>query len=505
MMKQLSCVLFALGMSVGCTVNGKPMFGFGSTTPPAGPKPVAAQPATAAAPTNATPATVTTTGSKPADAPSTPAAPAAPAPVADSGTLKIEDVKAPAATDPIQGWTAVQQWMPKGWGGAEPRSTYGYGTRAGAVVLADELGPKLSQLGRASLLAECFTNEKEDATAAIAWAVCGKDARAFDLKQAEAELVKGGIKSESRADVLATAKAAHDKATKIGAAVEAAAKDDPGLAALLKVADTAREEWSTFASKHQASIDRYLALKDAVRSGKSNHKGFTGCFEATQAPFAKVVKAAKFPWEEEGDPMPFYVSYLVKTPEGYLATVAYAACAWSHHANLEGMYAAAANQKGGELRAGQRSLVLAKLMDPALKPKFADRSISIDSMRSPWERGVQLSGINWVTAIQTPGGGKLSSVKKDGDVAKLNFSADKVEACLQWRDTNRIQSVSGGSVTYQKECVKRGKVENQEGEIEVPVKYVGGLAPGVNVITVGATPVVGWKDGKLKAVLGIAL
>lgn len=504
MMKQLSCVLFALGMSVGCTVNGKPLFGLGAKSPSPDPQPVAqaqpTQPASAAAPTNATPAT-TTTKSTEAPGPATPAKPAKPAEVADTGTKRIDDIDLPAATAPIQNWTPVQQWM----GGSDKRSTYGYGSLSGMAVLADELGPRLGHLGRASLLAECFDGIKDDATGAIAWAVCGNDARTFDLAKAEAELVKEGIKRESRTEVLARAKEIHDKATKIGAAVEAAAKDDPGVARILKLADAAREEWTAYASKHQATIDRYVALKDAVRSGKSNHQGFAGCYEATYAPFAKHVKAAKFPWDEVGDVMPFYISYLVTTPDGYLTTVAYGACAWSQHAGLEGIYAAAANQEGGHARAGVRSLTLAKIMDPAFQPKFADRSLGFDSMKFQWKYGIRMSGINWVTAIQTPGGGKISKVKKDSDVVKLDFAADTVDACLQWRDTNRIQSVNNGSVTYQKECVKRGKVEDQEGTIEIPVKYAGGLARGVNVTVVGATPVVAWKDGKLKAVLGIAL
>lgn len=494
MMKQLSCVLFALGMSVGCTVNGKPLFGLGSKSPAPGAQP--AQPAAAAAPTSATPV---------ASEPTAPTAPAKPAEVADTGTKRIEDIDAPAKTDPIQGWTAVQQWMPGRGHGSDNRNTYGYGSLSGMAVLADELGPRLSHLGRASLLEKCFDNIKDDATGAIAWAVCGTDARTFDLKKAEAELVKEGVKRESRTEVLAQAKAAHEKATKIGAAVEAAAKEDPGVAKISKLADAAREEWTAYASKHQATIDRYVALKDAVRSGKSNHKGFAGCYEATYAPFAKHVKATKFPWDEEGDPMPFYVSYLVKTPDGYLSTVAYAACAWSQHAGLEGMYAAAANQEGGHARAGERSLTLAKIMDPAFQPKFADRSLGFDSMKFQWKYGIKMSGINDVTAMQTPGGGKISKIKKDGDVAKLNFAADTVDACLQWRDTNRIQSVNNGSVTYQKECVKRGKVENQEGEIEVPAKYIGGLAPGMNITIVGATPVVAWKPDRVTAVLGVPL
>src|SRR5688572_9203594 len=96
--------------------------------------------------------------------------------VADSD-LGVEppDVKAPFAS-----WTPVQQWMPHDRG-SDPRFAYGYGSLAGALLLADELADKLSELGRASLVDRCFgeNNYRADASSTLIWALCGPDAKAL--------------------------------------------------------------------------------------------------------------------------------------------------------------------------------------------------------------------------------------------------------------------------------------------------------------------------------------
>jgi hypothetical protein len=275
---------------------------------------------------------------------------------------------------------------------------------------------------------------------------------------------------------------------------------------VIKLAESGRAEWAAYASKNKDAIERSLRLKDAVRSGKSNHKGYEGCYEQTLPAFTKLVKATKWPWDEVGDPLPFYVSYLITTPEGYVTTLSYAACAMGQSEAGEAIYAATANQKGGYIRIGPRSNAAAKVGSPEFKPKFAERSLRWDSMTYEWQYGVKMTGVNEIRAIQTPSTGVVGTVKAKGDVTTIGFKGDKVEVCLQWKDTNKITQVSsGGSVTYDKVCKKRGMVDNQVGEVEVPTKYSGGITPGVNTIVVGTFPVVAWKAKKLTGVLGIAL
>lgn len=420
-----------------------------------------------------------------------------------AGADTIESVKMPDKTAPLSSWTAVQQWMPFLGHAGNARSDYGYGNEAGWLVLADELGDKLSALGRASLVDMCFRDAGEGSKSALAWAVCGDDVGKVDLAKADAELAAARI--TDKPEVIAKIKEAVDKAKKIGASVEAAAKTDPGLASVLKLAADARTEWAAYASKNGDAIARYLALKDGVRSGKSNNPAFTGCFEATSAPFQKLVKATKFPQDVGGDPMLSYLSYLTKTTDGYLTTVAYAACAWAYDKAGESIYVGAANQGGGGARAGARSLALAKAMDPSFTPKFAERSLSWDEMKSKWKYGIQMTGVEWRYSIMTPTRGAVAGLAKDSDsTSKVTFKGNTVDACLSWNDTKKIVAIRpDGTFQYDKTCTKRGTIPNQTTPISVPTKYAAGIGAGVSMVAVLQFPVAVWKGNQYVAILGV--
>lgn len=422
---------------------------------------------------------------------------------ATAGADTIESVKAPDKTAALSSWSAVQQWMPFLGHAGNRRSDYGYGNESGWLALADELGDKLSALGRASLVDMCFRNVDEGSKSALVWAVCGDDVAKVDVRKAEAELTAAKI--TDKAEVMKQITESLEKAKKIGASVEAAAKSDPGLASVLKLAADARTEWAGYASKNKDAIDRYLALKDGVRSGKSNDAAFSGCFEATSAPFQKLVKATKFPQDVGGDPMLSYLSYLTKTTDGYITTVAYAACAWAYDKAGEAIYVGAANQGGGGARAGARSLALAKAMDPAFVPKFAERSLSWDDMKSKWKYGIQMTGVEWRYSIMTPTRGAVAGLAKDSDsTSKVTFKGNTVDACLQWNDTKKIVGFRpDGSVQYDKVCAKRGTIPNQTTPISVPTKYAAGIGAGVSLVAVLQFPVAVWKGNQYVAILGV--
>jgi hypothetical protein len=422
---------------------------------------------------------------------------------ATAGADTIENVKMPDKTAPFSSWTAVQQWMPFLGHAGNARSDYGYGNEAGYLVLADELGDKLSALGRASFVDLCFRNIEEGSKSALVWALCGDDVGKVDLAKADAELTAAKI--TDKAEVIAKIKQAVDNAKKIGASVEAAAKTDPGIQSVLKLAADARTEWAAYASKNGDAIARYLALKDGVRSGKSNNPAFTGCDEATRPAFQKLVKATKFPQDVGGDPMLSYLGYLTKTTEGYIVTVAYAACAWAYEKAGESIYVGAANQGGGGARAGWRSLALAKAMDGNFTPKFAERSLSWDDMKSHWKYGIQMTGVEWRYSIMTPTRGAVAALKKKDDTnSTVTFKGNTVDACLQWNDSKKIVGFRpDGTVQYDKVCAKRGNIPNQTTPIDVPTRYATGIGPGVSMVAVLQFPVAVWKGNQYVSILGV--
>ncbi len=115
------------------------------------------------------------------------------APGADSGGgdgKSLSDFAKPDAKAPVTSWTPVQQSM---------ENLGGYAGAFGRVVLADELGDKLSHLGRLTTIEICFKQYGAlGANAAVQWAVCGDDVRAASLEKADAEMKAEGLSSGDR-------------------------------------------------------------------------------------------------------------------------------------------------------------------------------------------------------------------------------------------------------------------------------------------------------------------
>jgi hypothetical protein len=283
---------------------------------------------------------------------------------------------------------------------------------------------------------------------------------------------------------------------------------------VLALPEQAKAEWAAYMSKHKDDFDRYLALKDAVRSGKSNHKNFAGCWEATQPAFAKLVRATKFQWEMSGSYLTGYMAELQKSTESYITSASFGACAYSVDKTGEVLAAAALSTLGaGTIRVGWRTLTAAKLIDPAFKPKFTNRDVAsmwneYGALRDlkPQVHRVDGVGDGSFTGMVTPQEGVIGKVQKDDDMLKLSFKGDEVDACLQWVDTRKVQSVGpNGDVTYEKVCKKRGKVANQENDVQVAPKFADGLKPGVSVLLIEGFPVTAWKGKQFVAVFGVTM
>jgi hypothetical protein len=418
----------------------------------------------------------------------------------------MDSIDPPDKAKALAEWTPGEQFNSRGRGRGP--SAWGYSGAFGTAVFADEIGDKLSELGRVYFIDSCFEYGEESAKSALAWAICGTDVKAFNQKKLDAELDALKLDEWPRKNVLEDIKRTMDKATKIGAAVEAAAKDDKGVAQILKLADDAKAEWQKYIGANKAAFERYVALKDAVRSNKSNHKNFTGCWEATEPAFTKLVKKTKFPWELSGDYLPGYVSELLTSTENYITAASFAACAYSIDKSGEALAAATLSQKsGGKIRVGWRTITIAKALDPKFAPKFADRSINWGEfgMTRPYtDYGYKMGGINEILAIQTPADGEIATAKTDGDMVKLTFKGNMVDACLQWKETNKIQSRAvNGDPIYERKCMKRGKVPNEETPTEIHSKFAGGAKAKSNIWIVGGYPVATWKAGKFTSVLGV--
>lgn len=375
-----------------------------------------------------------------------------------------------------------------------------------AMIKADELGDKLSQAGRLGLIEECFKDASKDVNAASVWASCGADVETFDMNALAKELKKEGLSAKAQKSFLDDAAETLGRAKEIGAAVMTAAKDDAGVAAVVDMGKTARSEWSTYASAHATELAELDAMQDLVRENKNGQAG--DCVAKTKPAMEKAAKAAK--WRENDTPVfpaEFYVNLMPDTTDAFIATLRWAACAALVHESGKILYSSAEATSYGYStyswrrfhRRGPRTLTVAKIYAEGFKPKFAHRDIQLSSFREP--KGSYGEGL-----MKTPHDAKIAKLTKKGDETTIAFSKDKVSVCANWVDTNKIQSVSSsGDISYEKKCTSREWVDNEYDDITTSSEFTDGLTPGVELEEEWDFPVIGTKNGKFVAALGVKL
>ena len=145
-------------------------------------------------------------------------------------------------------------------------------------------------------------------------------------------------------------------------------------------------------------------------------------------------------------------------------------------------------------------------MDGSFAPKFAERSLSWDDMKSKWKYGIQMTGVEWRYSIMTPTRGAVAAIKKKDDTTStVTFKGNTVNACLQWNDTKKIVGFRpDGTLQYDKVCARRGNIPNQTTPIDVPTRYATGIGPGTSIVAVLGFPVAVWKGNAYAAILGVA-
>lgn len=399
-------------------------------------------------------------------------------PAAALADKKIEDIPKADPKAPLSSWTPVQQWR-------EGEGTTG-NNPIPFSLMADELGSRLSELGRARVIQHCLRHKEQFAEGALAWTVCRDDVRRLDLKKLEAELTAEGITGAAKTDVLDNVKDIVTTAKLTGDPIEALAKNDSGVQQILRLGDSARAEWTAYEAKNKVAVDRYLALKDAVRSARGNDKAFTGCYEATQPAFAKVVKASasKIPYDTSADAMDGYtggyLSFMPPTADTYISSVSYAACLWSIHESARHFYRVAASAAGGRAIAGPRMLAVAKLLDESFKPKFDDRSLGF---RQPndWKAGPSISAPGQYDKDLVNGEAVIAKLTPAGELTKFTFKGETIERCIQYANDAA------------KTCLKRGILPNELGEGVAPTKFLSGVKPGLSVALKFGFPEVVWN------------
>jgi hypothetical protein len=377
-----------------------------------------------------------------------------------------------------------------------------------AVVVIDQYGDKLTfdpgvsggaWWGYLDKCGDSLERADDHVQQVVLWAVCGDDIKAVDERKLKADEDKTNIPAWK----------------KLGAAIEAEAKEDPGVALILNQVEAAKADWKTFEAKNHAAIVLYQKLKDGVRSSKSNAPQFDGCWEATQPVFAKAVRATKFSWDNEGDDaVAGRVAEIIGTnPATYYTVANFGMCAYAAHVTGGILAQVALSAKGAVF--GWRTMLISKLLDPKFKPKFTDRSYK-------WETGERGSvatvrGGDDGAEINRPwpGGpmriqvGVIKKMTKDGDDTLVTFSGAIVEDCLDWKETGKIRTWdTAGDPVYERKCLRRGKTEDDApDDATMGTKLLDGFKVGLGVAFDGWFPeeVYNDKTKKFVAILSVSV
>jgi hypothetical protein len=487
MKSRMAWFLAVASIGVGCglvKVNGKPL---GSSSSSSAPE---------ASPASAPSAQQASSGAPPTTTPAS-------APAARPGKT-LDDLAKPGAKH--RAWTPLQQYLE-----LKTRDLYA------VLVDADELGDKLSNAGRLAVIEMCMKQapRDDDAAAGFAamWAACGADVEAFSLDGFASELKQEGIGADTRTKMLddakqlvAAAKALGSKLTAIG---------DSGIAAIIGVGNTARKEWAAFATAHAQDLATLDELQDLLRESKNGLAG--DCIAKTQPVFVKVARAAKWGSEVETsfDHTQWYLQKLPNTLEAHTATLAWSACAALVHGGGISLYndvgsttpwmSSNPNVPPRYVRRGPRTLTIAKLFEDKFEPKFGDRTLTMHGMKKPDVR--YRPGItNTHNASGTPSDAVIGKLVKNGDETTIVFAAETVMRCVDWRDTNKISNITpSGDVMYEKKCMKREPDRAEYSDVVIGSAFTGGLAKGVEVVTVSGFPVIAFKGNKAVAVFGAKL
>ncbi len=375
-----------------------------------------------------------------------------------------------------------------------------YRNDQGHLVFADTVGAKLGHAARWALVSNCFEHHyKKDVKFIARWAVCGDDAKQVNFDKVIAERKAAGLDisiGNSDKDRLAEIVA-------MGADVEKDAKDDKGIQQVLAVGQSARTEWAEFAANNADLVATARGLEDAVRLGHAKH--FAGCEAKTRPAFEKLARATHFE-DSDRDPLLSYANQLRSTLAGEFTALAWGACAYGLDQSAEGLFGAVASGSANNLARGPRTLTLKRLLAPTLKPKFADRDLVWEQIPFSFARHEYQAPVNVAAMIATQQIARISKVEAKGDVTVLSFKRDKIEACLSWVDSDKIDSIDGnGKVVYQRQCARRGMVENSMEPLEVATVFAAGLKPGQAVDILSKFPLVSWTGKKWHAVMGVAL
>ncbi len=228
------------------------------------------------------------------------------------------------------------------------------------------------------------------------------------------------------------------------------AKDDPGIAKLVAIAEAQRKDWAA-PNATRTKLARLLESMEAATVAKKR-SAFAGCETTTRAAWADAVKAAELPAVAEKDVLATMMNAVFTTPEAYLAYRALELCADGMDASFTSrLDVIGASQE----RRGPRSSTIAAWSAASGEIKFDSKELKMFELL----RDVGASGGSHPMRVNV---GTIDKVVVTAGGVHVSFRPDtfEYEDCINWRSTGRISRIeTNGAVSYQQICTQTGRVK----------------------------------------------
>ena len=390
--------------------------------------------------------------------------------------------------------------MGRGWPGQDYKDFPGPISQvenAGLDAL-DQLGSKTSMLARVSFVERCLQLAPDHGL--LETILCTSEP--LDAGKALAEIeATPNVNIQTRFHLRQTVRNTVIDQAAARAELAKEAKDDPGIAKLIAIADAQRKEWATPSAARTKLVQLVEAMEAASETKKRS--AFAGCEAITRAAWVEVVRAAELPAVTEKDVVSTMRAALFKSPEAYLAYRALELCADGSDAPLPSRISF---MTSAYLRRGPRSSTIAAWMAAAGDIKFDSKELEMGYLLT--KIGVfGGSGGNVIVGV-------IDRVTAKGNQLQVTFKQDIVEFadCIKMKSTGRISRIeSNGAISYEQTCLATGMVKYDRTPEDVTITGFLGhdLKPGMLfMVNTDGFPIVatsGSKSKKASWLFGVSL
>ncbi len=288
----------------------------------------------------------------------------------------------------------------------------------------------------------------------------------------------------------------------IGAArakLSALAKQEPGVARLVAIADAEFKQWASPSPRRVALLRQLAAVELASTSHKRSEA--IACEDATHAAWVTHIKSLKLPPMRGTDLSETYLTSTLASADGYLAYIALRMCLTSNRSEGRDHDKGRPGLHSDDYLMGLNLERRGPWSSSVVSWTGSDKAIEFDDRRRTLKdllMSGKLGGYDNHNFVE-PQSGVIASVTDVGDAVEVKFK--KVRAprltCTKMQTTDRIRRISpSGDVTYESYCVATATVM---ADITArPVRFdkvlARGLAPGLYLVAIDGLPIVATRS-----------